>query len=52
MNDAPHFIYHVRYLAAATTPDNEAAADAAMARGREMSAEEAAVFALTNVAAD
>ena len=21
MNDAPHFVYHVRYLAAATTPD-------------------------------
>ena len=49
MFDAEQFVYHRRFLNEATTPSNEAAVHEAMARGREMSAFEAAEFALANV---
>ena len=48
MFDAEQFIYHRRFLDAATTPANESAVSGAMARGREMSAVEAAEFALAH----
>ncbi len=49
MFDAEQFIYHRRFLDAATTPANESAVSSAMARGRELSAMQAAQFALANV---
>ena len=49
MFDAEQFVYHRRYLNEATTPSNDATVREAMARGREMSAYEAAEFALANV---
>ena len=49
MFDTEQFIYHRRFLDAATTPANEAAVSSALARGREMSAIQAAHFALANV---
>jgi predicted ATPase len=52
MFDAEQFIYHRRFLDAATTPANAAAVHEAIARGRELSAIEAAEFALANVARD
>ncbi len=51
MFDAEQFVYHRRFLEDATTSDNEAVVREAMARGREMSAVEAAEFALANVEA-
>ena len=52
MFDAEQFVYHRRFLDQATTAANEAAVHRAMTRGREMSAAEAAEFALANVAGD
>ena len=49
MYDTAQFVYHLRYLDAATTPAEEAAVREAMRRGREMSALEAAEFALANI---
>ncbi|WP_457100456.1 ATP-binding protein [Microbacterium sp. P5_E9] len=49
MYDTAQFVYHLRYLDAATAPAEEAAVREAMRRGREMSALEAAEFALANI---
>ena len=49
MFDAEQFMYHRGFLDAATTPDNADAVRRAIERGREMSAMEAAEFALANV---
>ena len=48
MFEAPQFVFHLGYLDAATTPDNDDAVRRGLARGREMSAAEAAEFALAN----
>jgi len=52
MNDIPQFVYHLRYLDGATTATNAEAVAAASARGSEMTATEAAEFALAHVDAD
>jgi hypothetical protein len=49
MFEAPQFVFHLEYLDAATTPATEHAVREAMTRGRELSAVEAAEFALANV---
>jgi hypothetical protein len=49
MFDAEQFVYHRRFLNEATAPSDESAVREAMARGREMSAFEAAEFALAHV---
>jgi hypothetical protein len=49
MYDSPQFVYHLRFLDAATTADNADAVHRAMARGREMSAAEAAEYATTMI---
>ena len=51
MFDAEQFVYHRGFLDAATTPENSAAVREAMIRGRELSALEAAEYALAKVAA-
>lgn len=49
MFDAPQFVFHLRYLSAA--PGDDQAVAEALARGRRLSAREAAVFALAHVPA-
>jgi hypothetical protein len=49
MYDSPQFVYHLRYLDAATNAGNADAVLRAMARGREMSAAEAADFAYAKI---
>ncbi|GAA1982182.1 DUF4062 domain-containing protein [Microbacterium pumilum] len=50
MYDAPQFVYHTRFLDAATTAANIDDVRRATERGREMSAAEAAEFAFAHVA--
>ena len=49
MFDAPQFVFHLRYLAA--VPGDDQAVHEALARGRRLSAREAAAFALAHVPA-
>ena len=50
MYDAPQFVYHTRFLEAATTAANADDVRCAIDRGRDMSAAEAAAFAFAHVA--